>query len=129
MKKCAIVILSTALAAAQLSSTPVANAQVVASMNPADSPLYFSNADKNHNGSIVRSEVPLELQDLRTHFDLYDANHDHRLSEPEYVSYLRTLGSAACHDDVHVNQRCKFSPYSADPEHRQRQPPAKHLGQ
>ena len=115
MKKHTVVVLS-AVVIAQLSLATVACAQAGASPNPADSPLYFRNVDKNHDGSIGRSEVPQELNDLRAHFDLYDINHDHRLSEAEYVNYLRTLGSAACRNDKYMNQNCGVSPYSADPE-------------
>jgi hypothetical protein len=92
-----------------------ASAQDAAAGNPADSPLYFSHVDKNGDGVISRSEVPKELPDLRAHFDQYDANRDHRLSEGEYVNYLRTLGSKACRDDMHTQAKCQVSPYAGDP--------------
>ena len=115
MKKFAFATLCAALTVAGLSSFAGASAQVAPAANPADSPLYFSNVDKNHDGSIGRSEVPKDLSDLRAHFDQYDVNHDHRLDEAEYVGYLRTLGSAACRDDIHTNVKCAISPYPGGP--------------
>lgn len=115
MKKFGFAALCTALAVAGLSLSASVSAQAAPAANPADSPLYFPNVDKNHDGSIGRSEVPKDLSDLRTHFDQYDANHDHRLSEAEYVGYLRTLGSAACRDDIHTSTKCAISPYAGDP--------------
>jgi|GEM_PF-5944954 len=95
-------------------SSPV-SAQDAAAGNPTDSPLYFTNVDKNGDGAISRSEVPKDLPELRAHFDQYDANHDHRLSQGEYVSYLSTLGSKACRDDIHTQVKCQISPYAGDP--------------
>ena len=116
MNKRTVSIIGIAWAIVQLSLPAFASTPDGPRVSPADSPLYFNNADKNHDGSIGRSEVPTELHDLRAHFDLYDTDHDHRLSEAEYVSYLRTLGTAACRNDIHINQKCAVSPYSADPE-------------
>lgn len=114
MKKFGFATLCTAFAIAGLSVSTAMAAQDVTPQDAANSPLYFANADKNHDGFIGRSEVPKELNDLRTHFDQYDVNHDHRLSEAEYVNYLRTVGSGACRDDIHTKTKCAISPYAND---------------
>jgi hypothetical protein len=102
-----------AMAGGPLSSA--VSAQEAAVENPAASPLYFPNVDKNGDGVVSRSEIPKELPELRAHFDQYDANRDHRLSEGEYVNYLTTLGSRACREDVHTQAKCQISPYAGDP--------------
>ena len=56
-----------------------------------------------------RSEVPKELHDLRAHFDQFDSDHDHRLSQHEYGVYLTTLGSASCRDDIYTKAKCAIS--------------------
>lgn len=114
MKKFGFATLCAALLIAGFSSARVSAQDTAPAVNPADSPLYFPHVDKNHDGSIGRSEVPKDLTDLRTHFDQYDANHDHRLSEAEYAGYLSTLGSSACRDDIHTNAKCAISPYAGD---------------
>jgi hypothetical protein len=116
MKRSLSTSLFFALAASCLSASSAVAAQSAVSQDATKSPLYFPNADKNHNGVLTRSEVPKELHELRSHFDQYDANHDHELSEAEYVGYLSSLGSGACRDDVHTSEKCAISPYSADPQ-------------
>ena len=115
MKKFGFLTLCITLTVAGFSVSAAVAAQDAPLGNPADSPLYFPNVDKNGDGSIQRSEVPKELRDLRTHFDQHDKNHDHRLSEAEYVAYLSTLGAAACRDDIHVSAKCAISPYAGEP--------------
>ena len=87
-------------------------AQNITPESAKNSPLYFANVDKNGDGSIGRSEVPKELSGLRSHFDQYDLNRDHRLSEYEYVTYLKTMGQGACRENVHTESKCSSSPYS-----------------
>lgn len=89
-----------------------AAAQAVPQANPADSPLYFPNVDKNRDGMISRSEVPGELKALHMHFDQYDADHDHRLSEAEYVAFLTTLNQTACRENEYTQAKCAHSPYA-----------------
>ncbi len=72
-----------------------ASASVFA-QSASDSPLAFVNVDKNHDGLVSRSEVPKELHDLRSHFDQYDSDANHRLSEGEYAGYLVAASSGAC---------------------------------
>lgn len=114
MNKFGFATLCSAFAIAGLAMSTAIAAQDVTPQDAANSPLYFANADKNHDGFIGRSEVPKQLNDLRTHFDQYDRNHDHRLSEAEYVSYLQTFGAGACRDDKHTNAKCQVSPYASD---------------
>lgn len=111
-KKFGFATLCIALAIAGISISGAVSAQNAVSKDAKDSPLYFPNVDKNHDGSIGRSEVPKDLHDLRTHFDQYDVNHDHRLSEGEYVAYLGTLNQGACRENVHTSAKCASSPYS-----------------
>lgn len=101
-----------AVAFAGLFASSAVLAQDGAAKDAKDSPLYFANVDKNGDGSIGRSEVPKELHDLRTHFDQYDVNHDHRLSKAEYVSFLATLNQGACRENDHTAAKCATSPYS-----------------
>jgi hypothetical protein len=114
MNKLGFVTFCTVMAVAGASMSSAVSAQGAATGNPSDSPLYFSNVDKNGDGVISRSEVPKDLPGLRAHFDQYDSNRDHRLSEAEYVNYLSTLGSKACRDDIHTQAKCQISPYAGD---------------
>ncbi|WP_083845935.1 hypothetical protein [Rhodanobacter spathiphylli] len=114
MKKFGITTLGLALAVAGISLPSFASAQNVTSDSASSSPLYFANVDKNGDGVISRSEVPKDLPGLRAHFDQYDLNRDHRLSEGEYVSYLGSIGSTACRDDQHTEAKCQVSPYAGD---------------
>jgi hypothetical protein len=76
------------------------------------SPFYFPNIDINRDGFISRSELPKELNDLRTHFDEY-AFDDHRLSKREYVQYLKTIADARCgHSDTMAFTGCGKDPYA-----------------
>lgn len=100
---------SAAMAAAVLLGMAVAG-QVVAqdASAKAEAPkaeaksMDFDAVDTNHDGFISRSEVPKELNDLRSHFDQYDQNHDHRLSKGEYMTALAALDAKACTDDQKV---------------------------
>jgi hypothetical protein len=60
----------------------------VAVPNSAVNAPVFSSLDANHDGVLVRSEVPKQLHELRAHFNQYDVAGDHRLTEIEYTSYL-----------------------------------------
>lgn len=93
-------------------STGVVLAQDITKDNVANSPLYFPNIDKNKDGYLSRSEVPKELHDLRTHFDQYDQNHDHRLSSAEYSSYLTAMVAGACNSNLQTakNPNCSGNP-------------------
>lgn len=84
----------------------------VAADTAPDASLVFANADKNHDGFISRSEVPKDLHDLRAHFDQYDENHDHRLSEQEYAGYLTAMVSGACQSNLQgaKNPNCQGMP-------------------
>lgn len=102
-------VFAVALGAGFFATTALAQDAKQGSM--ADSPLAFANADKNGDGSLSRSEVPKELRDLRAHFDQYDANRDHRLSEGEYAGYLASLGEGACRNELHMDtSKCKMLP-------------------
>ncbi|MEP6899687.1 MAG: EF-hand domain-containing protein [Rhodanobacter sp.] len=96
-----------ALALAGLATSVFAAGQAAS-----DSPLAFVNADKNHDGSISRSEVPKELNDLRAHFDQYDENHDHRLSQQEYGGFLTAMVAGACQSNLQgaKNPNCQGTP-------------------
>lgn len=86
------------IALAMVASSPfvAVAAQSITPENVSNSPLYFPNIDKNHDGFISRSELPKELHDLRAHFDQYDVNQDHRISPAEYSAYLKKLVAGAC---------------------------------
>jgi hypothetical protein len=107
MKQFVPAALFFAVAFAGLAMPVVAKAQAVS-----DSPLAFANADKNHDGFMSRSEVPKDLHDLRAHFDQYDQNHDHRLSEGEYGDFLTAMVAGACHSNLQgaKNPNCQGMP-------------------
>ncbi|EIL96781.1 EF-hand domain-containing protein [Rhodanobacter thiooxydans] len=104
--------LLAAMAALGLAASMAASAQDhVAIPNSTMAPPTFSSMDTNHDGVLVRSEIPEQLHDLRAHFDQYDVAGDHRLTEVEYASYLdrtraqregcvdgRTINSSPCID-------------------------------
>lgn len=51
----------------------------------------FGEVDKNHDGKVVRSEIPKDveaLKQLRTHFREADQDGNGSLSEQEYQQYL-----------------------------------------
>lgn len=51
----------------------------------------FDELDKDHKGSIGRSDIPKDveaLKQLRAHFGEADADHNGRLSPAEYNSYI-----------------------------------------
>ncbi|MEP7186759.1 MAG: EF-hand domain-containing protein [Rhodanobacter sp.] len=98
------------IAVALLGLPAAASAQAAASTNTDDSPLYFPKMDKNHDGAVSRSEVPKELRNLRVHFNAYDTDHDHRLSQGEYVSYLQNTGKAACSSNNFTSSKCANMP-------------------
>lgn len=95
------------LAIVATSPFAVVAAQSVTPQDASSSPLYFANMDKNHDGSISRSEVPKELHDLRVHFDQYDTNKDHRLSVAEYSIYLKHLAAGGAGTCNSIQQNLK----------------------
>jgi hypothetical protein len=99
-----------AIVFAGLGVTADVAAQALAPASAANSPLYFPTVDKNHDGSISRSEVPKELAALRTYFDQYDVDHNHRLSATEYTAFLSTLSQDACRQDKRHLGSCALSP-------------------
>jgi hypothetical protein len=112
MKKLKFAGLSIALAIIGSSLCVAVAAQSITKDNVANSPLYFPNVDKNHDDFISRSEVPKDLHDLRTHFDQYDDNHDHRLSAAEYSNYLTAMVAGACNSNLQSagNPNCNGAP-------------------
>ncbi|MHB1056390.1 MAG: EF-hand domain-containing protein [Rhodanobacter sp.] len=100
------------LAMAGLWSAGDVRSQDITKENVANSPLYFPNVDKNKDGYLSRSEVPKGLHDLRTHFDQYDQNHDHRLSAAEYSDYLTAMVAGACNSNLQSakNPNCSGNP-------------------
>lgn len=112
MKKYGFVTFCLISMTAGLVTSDFAVAQNITPENAKNSPLYFANVDKNGDGSIGRSEVPKELSGLRANFAQYDLDHDHRLSEHEYVTYLKTMGQGACRENAHTESKCSSSPYS-----------------
>ena len=56
-------------------------------MTPQESTDAFLALDRNHDGFLSRSELPPEMVILRSQFDKYDTNHDHRLSYSEFANY------------------------------------------
>ncbi|HEY4145583.1 EF-hand domain-containing protein [Pinirhizobacter sp.] len=51
----------------------------------------FDDLDKNHKGSLGRSDIPKDvdaLKQLRAHFGEADADHNGRLSPAEYNTYV-----------------------------------------
>lgn len=91
----------------------VSSAQDANGANSTNSPLAFANADRNHDGMMGRSEVPKELHDLRAHFDQFDSDHDHRLSEQEYGVYLTSLSQGGCRDDIYTKAKCAIGANSS----------------
>ena len=80
------------------------------------SSLDFTHVDKNGDDLISRSEIPKSLHDLRSHFDQYDTNHDHRLSQDEYADFLASMNESACRSDQHIQSaRCQLLPVGVDP--------------
>jgi len=80
----------------------------------------FDELDKNHDGFISRSEVPKEMNDLRSHFDQYDQNHDHRLSRGEFMAAVAALDAKACTEDQKMaTAKCNLGTADNGDAHRQ----------
>lgn len=56
-------------------------------MTPQESTDLFLALDRNDDGFLTRSELPVGMAILRAQFDRYDGNHDHRLSYSEFANY------------------------------------------
>ncbi|MEY2169319.1 MULTISPECIES: EF-hand domain-containing protein [unclassified Rhodanobacter] len=68
-------------------------------MTPQESTDAFLALDRNRDGFLSRSELPPEMVILRSQFDKYDTDRDHRLSYSEFANYTDVVpderGSAA----------------------------------
>lgn len=60
----------------------------------------FDELDKNHKGSLGRSDIPKDveaLKQLRAHFGEADQDHNGRLSPAEYNTYIAAKPPGADH--------------------------------
>ncbi|MEW9571950.1 EF-hand domain-containing protein [Rhodanobacter sp. Si-c] len=68
-------------------------------MTPQESTEAFLALDRNRDGFLSRSELPSVMVILRSQFDKYDTDHDHRLTYSEFANYTDVVpderGSAA----------------------------------
>ncbi|GAB3023723.1 MULTISPECIES: hypothetical protein [Oleiagrimonas] len=85
------IIVAAALGVLAFSTTAVRSAPVLDSAGTSRSehatPPSFSQLDRNHDGRLMRSEVPHDMHRLRRHFRQYDRDGNGSLSKHEYNAF------------------------------------------